>query len=421
MPSAKKVLILTADAGFGHRAAANAIAAALAERHGADCTATIVNPLDDRHAPRLLRRAQEDYDRMVRQSPELYRLGYEASDNVFPVSLAEQALIAMLYATMRDVVEAHRPDAIVTTYPLYQSPLVALFTLSQHRIPLLTVITDLVTVHGLWFNDAVDRCLAPTPAVLEKALENGLPRERVEVTGLPVNPALARTVDKAALRKRLGWRDDRVVALVAGSKRVTRLGPIVDVLDHAGWPLELALVAGGDKELERRWSTRTWHQPAHVYGYVNDMAELMLAADFIVCKAGGLIVSEALAAGLPLMLAEVIPGQEEGNAAHVTAGGAGVLVDAPLEALETVCHWLENDGAGLAQHAARARALGRPDAAYRVADLALEAALRGPSRREHRFGRQLPLLQQILRSLDLTLADGGAAEEGSAAKTAAST
>ncbi len=403
MPAVKRILILTADAGFGHRAAANAVAAALNDRYCNDCTVTVVNPLDDRRAPRLLRLAQDDYDRLIRQSPELYRLGFEASDGAFPVSIAEQALIAMLYTTLHDVVEAHRPDAIVTTYPLYQAPLAALFALSQHYIPVLTVITDLVTVHSLWFNDDVDRCLVPTKIVRDKALESGLARENVEVTGLPVNPALARAVDKAALRAELGWSTDRVVALLAGSRRVTRLEPTTNMLDHSGWPLELALVAGGDKELEERWSARRWHQPAHVYGYVNNMADLMLAADFIVCKAGGLIVSEALAAGLPLLLVEAIPGQEEGNVDYVTQGGAGRLVESPLQALETICHWLEDGRAGLAEQGARARALGKPQAAYQVAELAWNAAQQGPLRRSHRFGGQIPLLQQILRSLDLSL------------------
>jgi 1,2-diacylglycerol 3-beta-galactosyltransferase len=339
---------------------------------------------------------------MVRQSPGLYRLGFEASDSAFPVTIAEQALIAMLYATMRDLVAAHQPDAIVSTYPLYQAPLAALFALSREYIPLLAVVTDLVSVHTLWFNDDVDRCLVPTQAVLEKALESGLAPERIEITGLPVSPALARVVDKAALRSRLGWGRDRVVALIAGSKRVTRLAPTLDVLDHCGWPLEFALVAGGDKEMEQQWSARAWHQPAHVYGYVDDMPSLMLAADLIVCKAGGLIVSEALAAGLPLLLVQALPGQEVGNATYVTEGGAGVLVNNPLEALVTVCHWLEHGGAGLAKRAAQTRALGRPQAAFRVAELAWEAAQQGVQRRERRLGRQIPLLQQILRSLDLS-------------------
>lgn len=403
MSTAKKILILTADAGFGHRAAANAVAAALQERYGDECKIAIVNPLAARSTPRVLRRAQEDYDRMVKESPDLYRLGFEASDGPLPVTIVEQALIAMLYLSMRDVVEAHTPDAIVTTYPLYQAPLTALFTLSGRNIPVLTVVTDLVTVHSLWFNDDVDLCLVPTQAVLEKALDSGLPADRVKITGLPVNPALAHPADKRALREQLGWPPDRIVALCTGSKRVTRLGPVTNVLDHSGWPLALALVAGGDQELEGRWRQQRWHQPAHVYGYVNNMANMMLAADFIVCKAGGLIVSEALAAGLPLLLVEAIPGQEEGNAAYVVDGAAGVLAKDPLQALETVCHWLENGGAGLAEGAARARALGQPHAAYRVAELAWEVAIRGAPRRDRRLGRQIPLLQQILRGLDLNL------------------
>jgi 1,2-diacylglycerol 3-beta-galactosyltransferase len=403
----KRILILTADAGFGHRAAANAVEEALGERYGADCAVTIVNPLQEPRASRVLRLAQDDYDRMIRESPGLYRLGYEASDSAFQVSIAEQALIAMLYATMRDIVGVHQPDAIVSTYPLYQAPLAALFALAGRYTPLLVVVTDLVTVHSLWFNDDVDRCLVPTQAVFEKAQESGLAGDCVEITGLPVSPALAREVDKAALRSRLGWSPDRIVALLAGSRRVTKLEPIEDMLDHCGWPLELALVAGGDKELEQRWSARAWHQPAHVYGYVDDMPSLMLAADLIVCKAGGLIVSEALAAGLPLLLVEAIPGQEVGNATFVTEGGAGVLAKDPLEALVTVGHWLENGAAGLAERAAQARALGRPQAAYRVAVLAWEAAQQGVQRREHRFGRQIPLLEQILRSRDLIRAPRG--------------
>lgn len=396
MPDTRKILILTADAGFGHRAAANAVAAALRERHAAACDVAVVNALEDRRAPALLRRAQDDYDRMVREVPDLYRIGYEASDGTLPVSIVEQALIAMLYAALRDVLQQEQPHAIVTTYPLYQAPLAAIFALSREYIPVLTVVTDLATVHGLWFNDDVEKCLVPTAAVFNKALENGLPAERVEITGLPVNPALARPIDRARVRARLGWRNDRIVALFAGSKRVQRLEPVAQALNHTGLPLELALVAGGNAELRDRWAAETWHLPAHVYGFVDNMAELMQAADFIVCKAGGLIVSEALAAGLPLLLVEAIPGQETGNAEHVARGGAGVLVNEPLEALMTVFHWLDGHGAELAQRTRRARELGMPQAADRVADLAWEAAQAGPQRREHRLAEQLALLRDLL-------------------------
>jgi len=234
---------------------------------------------DDKRAPAILRRAQDDYDRMIQSTPELYKFGYEASDGSFTVSIAEQGLIAMLYLTMRDVVQQHKPDAIVTTYPLFQAPLAALFALNRQYIPVLTVVTDLVSVHSLWFNEDIDRCLVPTEAVRQKALESGLPPEHIEVTGLPVNPVFGSNPDKAELRRRLGWSEDRCVALMAGSKRVKKLEFTTDRLNHSGLPLELAIVAGGDKELHSRLSEVEWHLPAHVYGFVEQTSSSARRAD----------------------------------------------------------------------------------------------------------------------------------------------
>jgi 1,2-diacylglycerol 3-beta-galactosyltransferase len=378
-PKRKRILVLTADAGFGHRAAANAIVQAVQERYGDRCDAIIANPLDDAGAPALLKRAQDDYDRVIRESPDLYRLGYEASGGSLPTGIAEQALSLMLYATLRETLLQQKPDAIVSTYPLYLAPLATLCLLTRRCIPVLTVVTDLVSVHRLWFNDDVTKVLVPTQAVMDRALESGLARDQVEITGLPVNPSMAHPADRALLRAQLGWSTDRFVALCTGSKRVTKLEPVLRILNHMGLPLELAMVTGGDDALRRRLEAETWHVPAHVYGYVENMAELMKAADFIVCKAGGLVVSEALAAGLPLLLAEALPGQETGNAAFVEEGRAGVLIDEPLDVLETVFHWLDQDAALLRKTAERARSLGRPGAAFRVAELAWEAAQVGPA------------------------------------------
>ena len=98
---------------------------------------------------------------------------------------------------------------------------------------------------------------------------------------------------------------------------------------------------------------------------------MMLAADCLVCKAGGLIVTEALACGLPLLLTEVLPGQEQGNADYVIHQGAGVRAESPTDVLETLFHWFADDAETLRATAQRAKALGQPNAASKVADLAL--------------------------------------------------
>jgi len=397
MANGKRILVLVADAGFGHRSAANAVAAALQETHGHECAVEVVNPLADKRVPALLQSSQADYDRIVRNVPDLFKIGYQVSDASVPSAVVESALTVMLFEVMRDLVRRYQPDAIVTTYPLYQAPLGAVYAISRRYVPLLNVVTDLVTVHRLWFHSAADLCLVPTAQVRDLAVAYGLASSKVQITGIPVYPALVQeTRPPAGVRAELGWQPDLTTALAVGSKRVGHLPGVLQVLNHSGFSLQLAIVAGGDDELYRQLQCTEWHTVAHLYNYVTNIPTLMHAADWIICKAGGLIVSEALACGLPLLLVDVLPGQETGNAGYVIGGGAGERAENPIAALEIVYHWLERGGALLAERAANARRLGRPRAAYDVAERAWAAAERGPRTRTSHAILGRPKLIELL-------------------------
>jgi 1,2-diacylglycerol 3-beta-galactosyltransferase len=373
--SDKRILILISDAGFGHRSAANAIEAALNQTGDSQLFINIVNPLDHAKVPKLLRDSQTDYDRLVRESPQLYQLGYNATDQAVPATMMDSALTLMLYEALRDTLNQYDPDVIIITFPLFQAPLGALFKVNGRRVPIITVVTDLISVHKMWFNNSTDALVVPTEEVRQLALKAGVDEGKIQVLGIPVNPTLGHaTSDKPALRRQLGWREDLVTFFAVGSKRVPGLVDMLRGLNHSGLPVQLIISAGGDEALQHQAENTEWHVPVKVYDYVKNMPDMMCAADVLVCKAGGLITTEALACGLPLALVDVIPGQEQGNAQFVVEGGAGVIADDPLELLEFCFHWLQNDCATLKQCAERARKLGKPDAAMDVAQMALAAA-----------------------------------------------
>ncbi len=382
MNEIKRILILTGDAGYGHRSAAMAVAEALQEKHAEACAVEIVNPLEDKRVPAPLRRSGSSYDWIIRKIPHLYKLNYEVSDTRTTTRVIHNALAAVLFQVVGDLVRRVNPDAIVTTYPIYQAPLTAVFALNRFGVPLLNVVTDYAPVHRIYFHRAADLCLVSMPAARDDAIASGLMPEKVVVTGIPVHPNLANeNRAPAVVRAGLGWPPELRSALVVGGKRVKNLGGILRALNHSGLPLQLTIVAGGDDAQYREFLAADWHLPVRVLNFVENMPELMHASDFIVCKAGGLIVTEGLACGLPILLTDYIEGQETGNVRYVVEGGAGELVCNPLDALEAVSHWLAEGGEMLARRSRNARSLGYPRAAYDVAALAWDAALRGPQPR----------------------------------------
>jgi 1,2-diacylglycerol 3-beta-galactosyltransferase len=143
----------------------------------------------------------------------------------------------------------------------------------------------------------------------------------------------------------------------------------LNVLNHFGSPLQIVALAGGDEAEFRKLKAMDWHQTAHVFNFVENMPELMKASDVILCKAGGLITSEALACGLPMVLVDVIPGQETGNANYVIQHKAGEMAEDPLKVLEVFSHWMKDDQAGLKKATRNAVRLGKPLAAYHAANV----------------------------------------------------
>lgn len=369
--SRKRVLILTADAGSGHRSAAQAIEAALQERYADRCVAAVVNPLRTAGAPPFLQTATEDgYDEMVQKDPALYELSYRLSDSVATAAIIDQVFALLLYDTLRGIIDQYRPDAVVCTYPMYMEPLNYVFDRSGHMLPVISIITDLVTAHTLWFNPRVHLCLVPTRQAHKKALRNGVAPERACITGLPVHPRFgAETRSRPEIRSELGWRPDVPTALVVGGTRVRKVGEIASLLDSAGLNLQLAIVAGGDEALYRELMAHQWRGPTHVYGFADNMPALIRASDVVITKAGGLITSEVLACERPLLFCSAIRGQETGNVKYVTAAGAGDWAPKPSQVLSHLARWLENGGILLGQRTVHAARLGRPDAVYQAADL----------------------------------------------------
>ncbi len=372
MADKKNILILTSDAGFGHRSAANALKAAFEDKLNGYANIQIVNPIQDPDLPDLVKQIETGYDGIVTEDPTLYQLAYAATDAPVVAKLLQDVATTALNRTMKKIVIETKPDVILMPYPTYTQAVLRALEAVDHRVPVDVIVTDLIGVHKLWFHTGADITFVPTGHVYRQALDAGIDKTRVELTGLPVHPKFMKeTRDPRTLRQALSWDQDKITGLIVGSPRSGQTAAIARLLDRSGLDLQVAAISGGDEEAFEELKATEWKGNVHIYGRTNNMPELMKASDFIICKAGGLIVTESLACGLPVILYEALPGQEVGNVRYVVESGAGVWSPGAIGVLATAYAWLTKGSKELEQCRHAAQRVGKPRAAYDIVDRVL--------------------------------------------------
>lgn len=360
-----RVTILLSDTGGGHRAVAKAVCSELLTlRPGlrVDLVDGLVH-----YAPFPLNRLPDWYGPIIAHGKGLWRRGYALSDCRRSARAIIRAARPYARAAVRRLLKAYPAEVLVSTHPLLVGPI--LEGLNEGHPEFVTVVTDLVSAHAWWFDRRAVRTLVPTRAARARALAFGLPPERVRVCGLPVAAGFMRSSqDKLAVRRKLGWQPNQfTVLLLCGAEGMAPLRDIASMLRVSAMPMQLAVVCGRNTRIRVQLAAMHWPFPTYVYGFVENMAELMNAADVVVTKAGPSTVMEALSCGRPLLLSGAIPGQEEGNVRMVVEGGAGWWTPCPEQVLERL-HVLRQAGCDeLKTASAAARKLVTPGAARTVA------------------------------------------------------
>jgi 1,2-diacylglycerol 3-beta-galactosyltransferase len=316
------ILFLFSDTGGGHRSATEAIIEALQLEYDERITTQMVDIFGD-FAPRPLNYLPKWYPYMVR-FPEVWGASYNLSNGSRRARVIVEGAYPYVRRSLHKVIRQYPADMIVSLHPLANDPF--LHALGKDRPPFITVVTDLVTTHVLWYHNGVDLCLVPTEAARQRGLLANMKPEQVRVVGLPVADRFCQpSGDKNFLRQQLGWPQDHlIVLLVGGGEGMGPLEKTALAIAEANLPISLVIIAGRNVELKERLEAHPWPMPTLVYGFVHEMPDFMRSADILVTKAGPGTISEALNAGLPMILYSRLPGQEDGNVDYVISEGVGV-------------------------------------------------------------------------------------------------
>jgi processive 1,2-diacylglycerol beta-glucosyltransferase len=373
----KRVLILSASVGSGHVKAADALARAMRARSDVD---EVLSDDSLDHTNVLHKQFYSTlYKKLSAMLPEFLGWWYETSDDPWVADKGRLLIDLPQALPLINLVREFKPDVILCTHFMPAGVISWLIANGKLDARLGVVITDF-HFHAFWITRAFNWYFVAQEDDKIHMEALGLPADRIEVTGIPVEPEFGAPVNVDAVLERHGLRSGRPTILVAGGALgISPATAVVRQLLQVDRDFQAIIVCGKNEEMQNEIVELLKDRPAdfRVLGYTKDMSDFMSVATILLSKPGGMTTAEAVACGLPMMILDPIGGQEERNADVLLEAGAAVK----CTEVTLVAHKLRrllDDPERLRQMSRNARNLGRPNAASEIARIVLEEPDRRP-------------------------------------------
>jgi UDP-N-acetylglucosamine:LPS N-acetylglucosamine transferase len=364
----KKVLILTAGFGEGHNAAARNLRDAL-ELVSDDVKVEVLDLFESSYGS-FNTFIKSAYLNMVQYAPKLWGGVYSLLDNS---KFVENRLggLTKLKNALADILHETQPDCVVSTYPVYAHVIQDIYrNYAERPFRFITIVTDSITVNSTWYRAASDLfCVAndATAAVLRDA---DIPAAKIKTLGFPVSHLFTEE-PVLPLRAPVSGEPQKILYIINTGKK--KAGKVIDRLLEIP-DTQLTITVGRDAELKSKLieRTRDFKDRVQVLGWTNQMPQLMLSHHLVIGKAGGAVVQEAIAARCPMIVNQVIPGQEEGNAQLIAEEKLGAIAERNREVPELVEEAFAHKARLWHEWRKNLSRISKPDAALRLAELVLD-------------------------------------------------
>ena len=346
-----KVLILSASIGSGHTKAAESLQKIFgASAQVVDFMAREISPLNWL--------TKKFYLAALKFIPDLYDRIYKFADGRTVGVSARFLSSALMYLPFARLLKKFRPEVVICTHPFPEAAASLwkfLHPKSQKNFLLAAVLTD-YSLHEIWIYGEVDAYFVATED-MKRALETHCRAgQKIFATGIPIDEKFSATEKVPAACT--------TILIMGGGLGLGSIEETLSELNKISAPLKILVVAGQNEKLLSRLKRQKISHAVEVLGYVADVDKLMAQADLLITKPGALTMTEAFAAGLPLILHAPIPGPEFLNAAYATTHGAAISVgERKISAV--VAELLQNP-ARLEQMKLCAKKLSRPHAATEI-------------------------------------------------------
>jgi len=330
------ILFLTASTGGGHVKAA----LALMEHMRAaipDLKVKLVDALKY-VSPAADRLIAGTYLQTIKKAPYIYGKLYSLSEKDERITAIVKSISKMLAPGLMGIFTNDPPDAVVCTHTIPLQMVSALKKQGVIDTPVIGIVTDYAS-HYFWKLDETDALIVPHERIKSNMTAIGIDKNRIYAYGIPVSGRFTGKFSPNGIRRSIRESKPRVL-LMGGSLGLCGMDKAFGALLRFDRDIHITAVTGYNEGLRKRLERMVSGsgRDVDIFGYTDNICDLMESSALIITKPGGVTVAEALIKKLPVLILDPIPGQEERNAGFLAESGAGLRLMQP----EDLCSTLES-------------------------------------------------------------------------------
>lgn len=334
-----KVLIVYASAGAGHFKAAEAAYSYFKEKCK-DIDAEIIDVLNEAN-PLFRFNYSWGYTHLITSAPLLWQLAFWVTYNK-PLRFITRPVASIINRLntkdFAGILIQKNPDYIISTHFLPSEIAALLKKEKKINSKLITVITDF-QVHPFWVEPETDVYIVASGFTKKLLISEGISEDKIRESGIPIHSKFLEEQNKEILCEKLGIANNKfTVLIVTGS---FGMGPIQEIIGMLYKDTQILVVCAKNKELYERLKEKNYPDVL-VFGFIDNMQELMAVSDVIVTKPGGLSISELLSLELAPVFISPIPGQETSNIEALKSYGVGISAKDANELQKIVLDYKEH-------------------------------------------------------------------------------
>lgn len=359
-------VLLYSDTGGGHRTAADSIKQAFHQLGDRQHRVEVVNAIG--YLPAPFNHSEHTYRAAIHHARWLHHASYLAMNGVRRMQLLSALLRALDGRRLPMLFQEHPADVYVSCQPHFNPFVPPMMRSLAPYARYAHVVTDLSRLHRFHVTREAHLVTTPTEEARQELIAHGMCAERIVTTGQPVMPDLEARV-RVGRQRRAEWglREDMpVVLILGGGEGMGVIGRIAIAIAESRLPVQQVVICGRNQTLREGLQRALPRHSSRVLGFVDDVPEWMGAADVLITKAGSTTLAEGFIAGLPIILYDALPGQEEGPRDYAVLHGAAAWCPTPEDVVAQLRWWL-NHAQSLELARRCSRMLARPEASLHIA------------------------------------------------------